>query len=340
MRKSNKQIKFVVPPEAEGQRLDKALVACPEVATRSQASRLIALENVRFGGKIAKASRAVKAGEEFDVDVPFGEADPLAPYDFPLDAVYEDSDLIVINKPAGLVVHPACGHQDDTLVNALVHRTPDLSMGFDERRPGLVHRLDKGTSGLLVVAKNDEAHRFLAKQFKLKTARRLYRAVAFGRFRQAIGTVRSRLRRHPDDRKRIASVPEALAAGDDPPGKLAITHYEVIKEHACGLALVELRLETGRTHQIRAHLSEMGHAIVGDETYGGKKRAKGLASPALRKLIADMPRFALHAAELGFAHPRTKEQMIFRVDWPQDLREILLAIDAWPGGRGDVNVLP
>jgi 23S rRNA pseudouridine1911/1915/1917 synthase len=338
----NKLVLFIAPAEAEGLRLDKALALCPEVATRSQASRLIALGRVATAdGKPAKASHAVKAGEAFSAEISIIDAEGIAPYDFPLEIAYEDADVIVVNKPAGLVAHPACGHLDDTLVNALVHHTDDLSMGFGEKRPGLVHRLDKGTSGLLVVAKNDEAQRFLAQQFKARTVRRLYRAVAFGRFKEPSGTLRSYLRRHPDDRRRVASVPEkasdgasaAAQAREAPLGKLAITNYAVQREHSSGLALVELRLETGRTHQIRAHLSELGHPIAGDEVYGGKKRAKSLKSPALRALIEAMPRFALHAAELGFVHPKTKEPMAFSAPWPADLRDLLSAIDEWPEAR-------
>lgn len=325
MAKSNRTIRFLIPLESEGRRLDKALVSCPDVATRSQASRLIALGKVTLGGQLAKASHLVKAGEEFVLEIPVIDSQNIAPYDFPLDVVFEDSDVIVVNKPAGLVVHPACGHLDDTLVNALVHHTDDLSMGFDEKRPGLVHRIDKDTSGLLVVAKNDESQRFLAAQFKAKSVHRLYRAIAFGRFKASEGVVRSFLRRHPDDRRRVASVEQI--EGEEQIGKLAITRYLVVREHASGLALVELRLETGRTHQIRAHLSEMGHAIVGDDVYGGVKRAKGLKSPALRRLIETLPRFALHAAELGFVHPRSKQNMSFAAPWPEDLRDLLTAIE-------------
>jgi 23S rRNA pseudouridine1911/1915/1917 synthase len=312
----------------DGLRLDKALIGCPEVATRSQASRLIALGKVTRLGVSAKASQAARFGDEYDIELSMLEAEGITPYAFPLEIAFEDADVIVVNKPAGLVVHPACGHMNDTLVNALVAHTTELSMGFNENRPGLVHRLDKDTSGLLVIAKNDEAQRFLGRQFKERTVKRLYRAVAFGRFSASRGTVRSHLRRHPDDRKRMASVPKG---GDETTGKLAITHYNVTREHASGLALVELRLETGRTHQIRAHLSELGHPIVGDAVYGGVKRAAGLKSLALRKLISAMPRFALHAAELGFIHPRSKEPLSFTAPWPDDLRDLLSTIDEWPG---------
>lgn len=316
------RIRFEIPAELAGQRVDKALIACPEVATRSQASRLIALGRVTQDGQAVKASRMTAAGEIYDLDIPIVEKSSLVPYEFPLDIVFEDDQLIVVNKPAGLVVHPACGHLHDTLVNALLHHTDDLSMGFNEQRPGLVHRIDKGTSGLLVIAKNDEAQRFLAMQFQRKTTHRVYWAVTIGIPKPAQGTMRSHLRRHPEDRKRIASAPEARP-GEEQVGKLAITHYRVVAEHLAGLALTELTLETGRTHQIRVHLSESGTPIAGDEIYGGVKRLKNVNSAKIRALVADSGRFALHAAELGFTHPTTHERMSFKVGWPEDLRALV-----------------
>jgi 23S rRNA pseudouridine1911/1915/1917 synthase len=317
-----KQIQFVIPPEAAGQRIDKALALCPEVETRSQASRLIALGHVFFSGEPVKASRPVIEGEVFDLQIPVQQGSTLTPYDFPLDIVFEDDQLLVVNKPAGLVVHPAYGHTNDTLVNALLHHTTDLSMGFDEQRPGLVHRIDKDTSGLLVIAKNDAAQRFLAMQFQRKTTHRIYWAITFGVPKNHEGTIKSFLKRHPDDRKRVASVPE-VKSGEEQLGKHSVTHYKVLSEHASGLAWLQLRLETGRTHQIRVHLSEAGHPIVGDETYGGMKRAKNLKSVALRQTILEMKRFALHATELGFTHPVTHKRLNFKVDWPEDLRALV-----------------
>lgn len=315
-------IRFEISPELAGQRIDKALVACPEVATRSQASRLIALGRVRLGGRIVKASHPTEPGEVYELAIPVIEKSELVPYDFPLDIVFEDDQLIVVNKPAGLVVHPACGHLDDTLVNALLHHTDDLSMGFNEQRPGLVHRIDKGTSGLLVIAKNDEAQRYLAMQFQRKTTHRVYWAITIGVPKPLGGTLRSHLRRHPEDRKRVASVPTA-PPGMEQLGKLAITHYRVLEQHPAGLALVELKLETGRTHQIRVHLSEGGTPIVGDDTYGGIKRLKNVKSPKIRELVTASARFALHAAELGFTHPTTHQRMSFKVSWPEDLRPLV-----------------
>lgn len=304
------RVVLVIDPDLANQRIDKALSTLTQIASRSQALRLLQAGRVRIDGRVLKPSYQTVAGDRIDIDIPIRVVSELTPLAMPLSIPYEDDDLLLVDKPAGLVVHPACGHLDDTLVNALLHHTKDLSLGFNEQRPGLVHRIDKGTSGLLVIAKNERAQRLLALQFQRKTTHRLYRAIAFGRFKEAKGTIRSFLKRHPLDRKRVASSPD---------GKAAVTHYNVIQAHANGLNLVELRLETGRTHQIRVHLSESGHPIVGDSVYGADSRLKSLKSVALRKMISEMPRFALHAAELGFVHPTTGKAMVFRAPWPADL---------------------
>ncbi|MES2965966.1 MAG: RluA family pseudouridine synthase [Bdellovibrionota bacterium] len=312
---------LVITDELGDLRIDKALATLPEIATRSQAARLIQQGLIRIAGKVLKASYLTQTGDSIDIDIPVVVKHVLLPYEFPLSIVYEDSELLVVDKPSGLVVHPAYGHAQDTLVNALIHYTKDLSMGFNEHRPGLVHRIDKGTSGLLVVAKNEAAQRFLAMQFQAKTTHRLYRAIVFGKLVQPSGTVRSYLKRHPEDRKRVASTPIRDDGTSD--GKLAVTHFKLVQYHSTGLSLVELRLETGRTHQIRVHLSENQHPIVGDETYGGKNRVNGIKSVHLRKTIEGLNRFALHAAELGFTHPTTRERMIFKAPWPKDLVPLL-----------------
>ena len=296
------------------QRIDKALASIPQIATRSQASRLIQSGRVRINDRVLKPSYHTKVGDRIDIDIPLTTTSELVPYEFPLTVPYEDEAFLIVDKPAGLVVHPACGHPQDTLVNALLYYTKDLSLGFNEQRPGLVHRIDKDTSGLLVVAKTEEAHRAIALQFQKKTTHRLYRAIAFGKFAAESGAIRSNLKRHPLDRKRVAS-------SDD--GRPAVTHYNIVSFHPSGVSLVELRLETGRTHQIRVHLSEKGHPIIGDHIYGADKRLKSLKSPSLRKLIEEMPRFALHAMELGFLHPTSKKFMKFAAPWPQDLLPII-----------------
>lgn len=306
------RIQLTISPELNDLRIDKALATIEKIGTRSQAARLLQQGLVRINGRALKPSYLTITGDIIDIEIPITITSVLVPYEIKLTVPYEDDDLLVVDKPAGLVVHPAYGHAQDTLVNALLAHTSDLSQGFNEQRPGLVHRIDKDTSGLLVIAKNEEAQRFLAMQFQRKTTHRLYRALAFGKFTEPQGRIESHLARHADDRKRVASTtPER--------GKLAVTHYHVVAYHPTGISLVELRLETGRTHQIRVHLSENGHPIVGDETYGAGKRLKTLKSVHLRKMIEELPRFCLHAMELGFEHPRTHQQMRFRAPWPKDL---------------------
>lgn len=305
-----------------GLRIDKALAGLSAVATRSQASRLLSRGLVFLSESPVKPSHVVKAGDVFRILVPTVPKQTLVPYDFPLTIPFEDEDLIVVDKPAGLVVHPAYGHAQDTLVNALLHHTKDLSQGFDEMRPGLVHRLDKDTSGLIVIAKNEKAQRELAMQFQRKTTHRIYRALVFGTLKPEAGTIRSHLKRHPDDRRRSASVDATT-----PDGKLAITHYKTLAVPATGLSLVELRLETGRTHQIRVHMTEAGHPIAGDTMYGADKRNNSLKSVALRKIIAQLPRFVLHAFELGFYHPTAGDFVRLKSKWPDDLLPLVEECD-------------
>lgn len=314
-----KKLAWKIPSELTGQRLDQALATLNDIKTRSQATKLIKSGCIRLNGKVLKASYIIQGGEDVEVALPLAPPSDLVPYDFPLDIVFEDDQLLVVNKPAGLVVHPAYGHAADTLVNALLSYTTKLSSGFEEGRPGLVHRIDKDTSGLLLVAKTDEAQRQLAIQFQKKTILRKYFAIAFGKFKTPAGKIESYLRRHPDDRKRVAST-KTLDA--EKGGKHAITHYKIVNEKS-GLSLVELKLETGRTHQIRVHLSELGHPIVGDSTYGADRRVRSLKAVGLRKVIDEMKRFALHAAELGFVHPVSGQQLNFSVDWPEDLRNLV-----------------
>ncbi len=324
-----KTIQFVVPEESENFRLDKALSLHPEIESRSLASRLIAKECVRQNGSVMKASYKVSVGERFDVDLPAKDFEDLQPYDFKLDIAYEDEELIVVNKPSGLVVHPAVGHHQDTLINALLHHNKTLSSGSEDFRPGLVHRIDKDTSGLLVIAKTDSCHRFLARQFKQKTVHRRYQALCFGKFHEKAGKIETHLIRHIKDRKKYMSF-EKLSREQrllkETEGKLAITHYKVLNEHPAGLSFVELQLETGRTHQIRVHLSELGHAIVADPVYANKNRAKDLNGVKWKQSIAKVPRLMLHAIELGFVHPNKKE-MRFEKDWDDEPLKLLQELE-------------
>lgn len=309
-------IELLVSPDEAGSRLDRYLSEKPGVLSRSKASLLVSKGFVSINGKLAKASSQVHVNDVVRYRLPEAPSTSLQPLDLQLDVLFEDDEVLVINKPAGLVVHPAAGHAQDTLVNALIYHTQDLSSGFQQQRPGIVHRLDKDTSGVLVVAKSDFSQIALSEQFKQKITQRIYQAVVFGHPKNSEGTITSFLGRHPSDRKRFASVSRG--------GKKAVTHYKVLAtSSAKETSLIELRLETGRTHQIRIHLSELGHPIVGDSVYSKSTRVKSISSPELRKEISGLTRFLLHACELGFWHPRTQKLMTFRSAWPQDMVPLL-----------------
>ncbi len=297
-----------------GLRLDVALPKSGMTLSRSQGQRLLDDKLVWVNGKSEKASYRLQEGDEISVEIPAPNRIELTPYYIDLDIAFEDDDVIVVNKPAGLVVHPAYGHENDTLINALVARQTPLSTSDEEYRPGLVHRIDKGTSGLLVLAKNDKAHTFLAKQFVKKTIHRRYWALCFSNKNIQEGTIESHLARDPKNRQRFQT-------NDEGDGKLAITHYKTLEERP-PFKLFQLQLETGRTHQIRVHLSSENNPIVGDEVYGGKNQAKNLKNQRLKKLILDMERFALHAKELGFLHPTKKEFVTFNSVIPEDLNTL------------------
>ena len=316
MKKSSEasQFNLLVPESLENKRLDIALVELGIINSRSQGQKLISKEQISVNGKYEKSSYKVQRDDHIEALIPEEKDVDIVPYDIPLDIVFEDDQVIVVNKPAVLVVHPACGHLDDTLMNALDTHNKKLSSGNALYRPGLVHRIDKGTSGLLVLAKNEEAHAFLAKQFLQKTTHRRYWAVTYGEPKEGSGTIKSYLSRDPNNRKKISS-------NNEEKGKHAITHYKTLAT-GHGFSLLELQLETGRTHQIRVHLSGLGHPIAGDDVYGGQKRAKNLKNQKLKNLILKMERFALHAKELGFVHPASKEKMTFNTSIPEDLKEL------------------
>ena len=273
-------------PEAAGERLDSFLAARLPGLTRSAAARLIETGQVLVDGKPARKSAKLAGRETVEVTLPDPEPADALPQDIPLDVVYEDDDVIVVNKPSGLVVHPAPGHPDGTLVNALLHHCGGSLSGVGgELRPGIVHRIDRDTSGLIIAAKNDAAHQALAAQLADHTLARTYEAVVVGALREDGGTVDAPIGRCPSDRKKMAVVPN---------GKRAVTHWEVL-ERFPGLTHVRCRLETGRTHQIRVHMAHLGHPIYGDTVYGGKKPVPGLTGQCL------------HAVGLRFVHPRTGE---------------------------------
>lgn len=317
--------------ELQGTRLDKALASLAGISSRSLAQNLIDKQLVSIDGKIAKSSAALKLNQTVEVIIPEPVSVDIQPMKMSLDIVYEDDDLIVVNKPAHLVVHPAAGHEQDTLVNALMAHTSALSMK-NEQRPGIVHRIDKETSGLLVVAKNDFVHENLATQFKNKTTHRVYYALVDGSLKQGSGTISSYLARHPTHRKRFASVRmnnQIIRQFDDQEtaGKWATTHFTKLAT-ASGMTLVKIKLETGRTHQIRVHLSELGHPLVGDTLYG-------YSSLKIKKL--QLKRFFLHAAELGFEHPTLKKALRFSVNWPNEdlfkLKELGFDLDSIESGK-------
>ena len=308
------EVRFsVAVPSTE--RLDRFLADQLQLS-RTQAARIVAAKAVTVNGAVARASRALAHGD--DVIVRFPDHEPprtLRPAAIELTIVYEDEHLAVIDKPAGLVVHPAPGHWDDTLVNALVARGTTLSGGA-EGRPGIVHRLDRDTSGLMVDAKTDLAHRRFGAALAARRVKRSYAALAWGHLDQSPLTIEAALARHPRDRKRMSVQPEGRAARTE---AFVIARFEVAD-------LLRLELHTGRTHQIRAHLEHIGHPIVGDPVYagGGARRISGAARPLAEALEQATPRQALHAASLAFRHPITGERLAFTSEWPDDLRRALV----------------
>lgn len=298
---------------AGGQRLDKALAEASGLS-RERVKALIVEGAVSIGGQtVTQAAGKAIEGAEFAIAVPPAAEAAARPQDIPLKVVFEDQHLIVIDKPAGLVVHPAAGNPDGTLVNALLHHCAGQLSGVGGvARPGIVHRIDKDTSGLLVVAKSDTAHEGLAKQFADHSIERVYLALVNGQPNPREGTISAKVGRSDANRKKMAVLPK-----DSSRGKHAVTHYKVV-QMMDGCALVECRLETGRTHQVRVHLASIGHALVGDPVYGR-------ANPRLRTVLKtlDFRRQALHAAVLGFVHPVTGDKLRFESDLPQDMKELI-----------------
>ncbi len=341
-------IRLMVPADYVGaERVDKYLARRLERPSRAKIQRSIKAGTVTVNGEDVKKSYVVEAGDEIVCRLVRKPPVGAEPEPIPLDVIYEDTDLLVVNKPAGMVVHPAYGHRSGTLVNALLHHVrsgPILIEDEDDEedldddevglsvvgavpgheknpvvRPGIVHRLDKDTSGLLVVAKNDYAHRKLARQSKEHTTRRRYQALVWGRPDPAAGRIEGAIGRDPRNRKEMAVVSKGH-------GKHAVTHYETIEafQHT---AFLSFRLETGRTHQIRVHARHVGHPVLGDPDYGGQSVHYGPHSRSrrafFRNLFERMPRQALHAAELGFVHPATDEELTFSAPVPADMQYVL-----------------
>ena len=291
--------------ESKNQRLDAFLASSLDGLTRSQATRLIESGEVAVNGRAVGKSYKLAGGEDIAVTLPEPEPVEAVPQDIPLDVVYEDADVIVVNKPSGMVVHPAPGHPDGTLVNALLYHCAGTLSGIGGAlRPGIVHRIDRDTSGLIIAAKNDAAHQYLSAQLADHTLARTYECIVVGALREDRGTVDAPIARHPTDRKRMAVV-----AG----GREAVTHWEVIARYP-GYTHVRCRLETGRTHQIRVHMAYIGHPILGDTVYGAKKEVPGLTGQCL------------HAVGLRFLHPRTHEIVELSCPLPEEFTRMLQKI--------------
>jgi 23S rRNA pseudouridine1911/1915/1917 synthase len=320
---------IVATPEQSGQRLDRVLAASVEGLSRTRLKALILDGRVAIGGRtIRDPGRSVNAGDAITVNVP--PAEPAEPEgeDIPLNVVYEDADIVIIDKPAGLVVHPAAGHPAGTLVNALIAHCGDTLSGIGGvKRPGIVHRLDKDTSGLLVVAKNDRAHRALSEQFadhgRTGPLQRQYLAFVWGVPDRPRGTVEAPIDRHPHARDKMAVRPK---------GREAMTHWEVLERYPGTdgkpvASLLACTLETGRTHQIRVHMAHIGHPLLGDATYGpGFKTKSALLAPAAQAALEGLGRQALHAHILGLQHPTSTQELAFRSELPADLARLRQAL--------------
>jgi 23S rRNA pseudouridine1911/1915/1917 synthase len=310
-------VRIIVPAGEHRKRIDIYLTHRIENATRSKVQQAVEAGLVLVNGRIVKSSYQLNPNDIIDVTFPRPPRPDVLAENIPLDIVYEDGDLIIVNKPAGMVTHPAYTHYSGTLVNALLFHCNNLSKVNTELRPGIVHRLDKDTTGLMVIAKTDAVHAFLAKQFSKRTIDREYWAVVWGRFKSPKGTIQANLGRSKRDRKKVAVTED---------GKTAITEYEVIKEFEF-LSLVRLHLKTGRTHQIRVHLAHIGHPVFGDPAYNGRNNTwNGLEGKKAQKagnLLKLISRQALHAKTIGFIHPATKEFVKYNSELPEDMKTVL-----------------
>jgi len=310
--------------EAEaGQRLDRLLTAAVSHISRSRVKALIEAGRVSLtGATISDPSLRVKPGQVFALDIPEPETATPRPEAIPLTVLHEDQDLIVVDKPAGMAVHPAPGSTSGTLVNALLdHCGATLSGIGGVKRPGIVHRLDKDTTGLIVAAKTDAAHHELARQFAARTVERAYLAVVLGLPSPPEGTIEGAIGRSSADRKRMAVVAKG--------GKPAVTRYRVIRAFGLGASLIECRLATGRTHQIRVHLANAGHPLVGDATYGRRTAARLDRLPvAAQAAVKAFPRQALHSRQLGFRHPRTGADLRFESPLPADMKALVATLES------------
>jgi 23S rRNA pseudouridine1911/1915/1917 synthase len=311
-------IRLKAAPEDKGKRLDLFLSAKELGLSRSRIQKLIKEGKILVQDKLVKSHYKIKGDEKISIQIPPLKKLSLEPQDIPLDIVYEDKDLLVVNKTVGIVVHPAAGNYKNTLVNALLFHCKDLSGINGVLRPGIVHRLDKNTSGLLVVAKNDFAHNSLVSQLKERTLTREYQGFCWGSLTKEKGTVETLIGRSVKDRKKMVVVRKD--------GREAITGYEVLERFPLGDRL-RIKLKTGRTHQIRVHFLYLNHPIIGDPEYGGRKKHLGMIREGLQaqanQVLKLIDRQALHAKKIGFVHPRTKKYMEFESELPEDMKKLL-----------------
>lgn len=309
-----KHFSITVTERWSGRRLDQFLSETNLHLSRSQAKHLIEKHHIFLNQKPTKPSAHIKAGDIVSGTLPVPKPISLKPESIPITILYEDSSIIVIDKPSGMVVHPAYGNPSGTLVNALLYHCNDLAGINGVLRPGIVHRLDKDTSGVMVVAKDDEAFHQLTKQFKNRTVEKIYLAIVYGRFGQDEGLIDSAIGRHPSERKRMSTHTKK--------GRRAITRWKRVEEFdSC--TFLEIFPQTGRTHQIRVHLSSIGHPLLGDPLYGRKGRPGAIHDPVLKECVKKMNRQALHSQQLEFTHPRTGGRVQFVSPIPQDMKDLL-----------------
>ncbi len=315
---STRQLLF--PDDRPAERLDTFIAECLPDISRSQLKKLIDSGQITLNGVTTKASSKLKGGESIQITLPDPQPIKALAENIPLHILYEDQDLIVVNKPAGMVVHPAAGHFHGTLVNALLYHCTDLAGIGGDLRPGIVHRIDKDTAGVIVATKNDQSHQHLAAQFKDHSIKRCYLALVHGAPDNQSGTIDQPIGRHPTQRKKMS--------GKSRNGKRAVTHWKTLKQyHSSRLSLLELRLETGRTHQIRVHFAEINCPLVSDPLYGNSSRTTAIRDMELRTLIHQLPGQALFAQSLGFIHPKSGKYLEFSCEIPETLQNILTYLD-------------
>ena len=319
-RAGRRHLTLDLPAESRGQRLDRTLAERLPGESRAALQRLMRGGRILVAGRPARPSDRVRGGERVEIDHPAPVPSALAAEDLPLAILHEDADLLVLDKPPGQTVHPGAGSPGGTVVNALLHHCRDLSGVGGVERPGIVHRLDKDTSGVLAVAKNDLAHRALAAQFKAREVEKVYEALVWGRPRASRGVIDSAIGRHPTARTRMTVRPD---------GRPSRTAYRVLYTRG-PVSFLEIRPETGRTHQIRVHLSSMSHPIVGDRLYGGR-RDLNRAGPPFGEILRSYAGLALHARRLSFTHPRTGERLAFEAPRPPELQVLLDRLERLPG---------